>query len=427
MAAKSKTSKLHEDVPKNYWKKDAPGLSFGREHFRVVVFTDVRRKSKAIAYVDSLVESINWTDKSPVLEGEIVIRKPDRNKAFNTIREGNQVVLYVDRLGNGQFKELWRMRCREPSVDGAEGTITFKLLNDLSRYAMNNDTYEYRKNQKKHPKEWRGDEIVRAAAHKAGIPVGRLIRTEKTYAKFKKKDASFMDVVNAVYEDERDKTGRRYLVSWKGGKLYVTTLNRPKYMWLMGPTLVNYSYSRAALGKDFATMYEVRATIKAKGKRKKRKIHFKITSETLVRRWGVIKQKLSLPSVTSHSDAVKQAREKLVKGASPKKEISLSHPGIPTAGRGDSIHLQIYEDLGENWVVFVKEVVHTVTAGSYMMDITLQWTDPWVDKKGDKIRKKRAKAAADRRRKWKAKQKAARSSRSRAAGYRQRSDSGNRR
>lgn len=412
------------DKPVNYWKKDAPSMTFGREQFRVRAILDQRAKSKEVADIDHLVESITWEDSNPVMQGEVIIRKPDRAKKFKTLQEGHQILLDCDRLGNGNFKPLWRMRCREPSVDGAEGTITFKLVSDLSRWALGEDDYEFRVNKKRHPRPYRGDQIIRAAARQSGARVGRLVRCEKTYKSYKKKGASFVDVVKDIYEQEREKTGKQYVISWREGALYVTTLRRPKYMWLFGPTLINYTYTREALSKDFATQYDVRATVKAKGNRKKKKIHVKVGSATLQRRWGVIKQKLTLGDVKSRRDAIKQAREKLALKASPKKEVTLSHPGIPTLKRGDSLHLQIPEDIPRrNWVVFVSGVTHSVTPGDYTMEITLRWTDPYVDEKGEKIQEKRRKTAAKRKRKNKGKKDR---SRSRSSKHTNRSDRGNR-
>lgn len=423
MAAKSAKAKQRSDKPVNYWYRAAPSMTFGREQFRVRAILDQRQRTKEIGVLDDLVESISWEDSSPVMQGEIVIRKPDRNKEFKTIQEGHQILLDCDRLGSGQFKSLWRMRCREVTVDGTEGTVTFKLISDLSRYALGEDDYEFRVNKKRHPKPYRGDQIVRAAAKQSGIRVGRLIKCEKTYKTYKKKSASFLDVVNDIYKQERELTGRKYVTAWREGALYVTVLRRPRYMWLFGPTLINYTYTREALAKGFATQYEVRATIKAKGERKKRKIHMKVGSSTLQKRWGIIRQKLSLGDVKSRADAIKQARAKLALVASPKREVTLTHPGVPSVKRGDSLHLQIPEDIPKaNWVVFVEAVTHKVTAGDYTMEVTLRWTDPFVDKQGDKIREKRAKAARKRKRKTHVHT----ALRPRAAKHRARSDQGNR-
>lgn len=392
----SAKGKQREDAPKDYWKAAAPPYTYGREQFRAWVIRDqVRGLGESIS-MDSLIEQVQWNDESPLLKGTVTVRKPDARQPLRDVQEGDMIVLEVDRLGTGTWQELWRMRVREPTSRVKDGAVEFRLTDAMTHLALGENDYEFRKG-KRRPRGWLGHEIIREAAKRNGVQIKTLVKTKKRYKSFKLKKASFLEVVQKVYKDEREETGLRYVIRMVGGRLSVTTLRRPKHMWLMGPTIIDASVTREAMKTTFATELAVRGVIKASGKRKRRKVHATVTSARLKKRWGMVRRAVNLGTVSSRSELIKEARAKLVELAKVDSEVTFTHQGIVALRRGDSMRLELPEE-GLNEVVFVRTVQHTVTSAGYDMEVSLRFSDPYVDKKGEKIREKKEKAREKRKR-----------------------------
>jgi hypothetical protein len=173
-------------------------------------------------------------------------------------------------------------------------------------------------------------------------------------------------------------------------------------MLLLGPTIIDATIERSF--RDVASAVVATTTVKrrdARGRRRTRKLQVKVVSEERVRRYGYIVRHIH-PDASEELDTAdelrRHAQRRLARLMRPQEDLVFSHAGIPWLDRGDALRVTLV-DADLDAICFVKEVQHDVSPGSYTVQVTVGWADPWeADRRKARVRRKKAEAAARRRR-----------------------------
>lgn len=399
------------DTLPDYWQKSAPDLTFGEERFRVTCFRGERKDpAERKVVIDEYVTGINWEDIEPILKGSVTLQTSDGKKPL-AINEGHIIRLEAAPRPGGKYRQVWDMRVLDSNIAAASGIHTFTLADEMAWLAKSRDDWQFKKSKNKkqsdththRPNGWTADQITREVCRRYGVQVGKLAKGTKRINNLTEKNASPLDIIMKAYKLERGFSGRRFVVRMRGGKLQVVALRRSKTMLLLGETLLEATIQRS-LRKTLATAAHVRASIKGettkpkKGKKGKKgakqsKLEVDVVAKRAAERYGYIHTTIRLDDpVGSKAEARKEGKRELVKSMRPNREVNFDHPGISTLFRGDAIHLRLPE-LGLQEIVYVTGVSHTVSSGEYTMSVTCKFADPYIDKKGEEIRKQQCEKA----------------------------------
>lgn len=382
------------DEPRNRWTQPAGPVTFGREEFR---FSILRRERHLPALnIDPFVEHANWGRQGSARVGELNFRRPLTARGASEIASGDTVRCEIAPWGRGRWRPLWQMTVSTPSDSIVDGTISLALTAQLTAAEKNKASFKFRKD-KHHPNGWTADEITHAVAKRFHIPTGRIAKGHHRIARLIEKSLSPVDVVTKAWARERTHTGRRYDIDVSKGRLEVLELRRPWYMLLLGKAITNATVEHRIDG--IASALIVTATRHHAGKRAKDKLRVKVTDPGRLRRYGYIVKTIKAPrSIDTLTELRKYAKRRLARLYAPRPQVTFTHPGLPWVDRGDAIKFSLPED-GLEQIVYVTDVRHDLSAGSYTMDVTVRWTDPWLaDERKARVTRKKEAAAARRRR-----------------------------
>lgn len=376
------------------WTQAAPPVDFGREQFR---FTLLRTARKLPALdIDPFVEHADWQRADSQRTGELNFRRPLTQRAADQVANGDVVRCEVDALSSGQWRRLWQMTVQTPSEDIAAGSLSLALASQLDPVTKNRAAFKFRKDHA-HPRGWKADQITRAVAKRFHIKLGRVAVAHHYMTRLVETSAGPLDVIVRAWQHERTQTGRRYDVDTSRGILEVLELRRPKYMLLIGAAIADATVEHRIDG--IASAIVATATRHEAGKRTKRKLHVKVIDAARVRRYGYIVKTVSAPAgIDTVAELRRYAKRRLARLHAPRPTVTFTHPGLAWIDRGDAILLQLPE-AGLVQLVFVTEARHNLSAGSYTMDVTVAWTDPWAaDARAARVAKKKTAAARKRNR-----------------------------
>lgn len=391
----------HSDVPKNYWTQPAPALQFGRERFRVwwVPGSGPRQQ------IDEHVQQITWDDATAVLLGTMQFRDPSVGPVPD-VGWGDEIMVECSPTGGLNYAELWRMRIDQPYRDFVPAERTFQLVNALGWLSRSTDDFKYVKD-KAHPNGWFAHEVAIDIAKQYRVPIGVIAETTHRIKKLVMLQASPLDVIGAAYKREKQYTTKRFVISCDHGKLNIVPLRRSSRLLELGPTLIAASFQQQ-MGQNFATALSVRAQGKVqKGKDKKgkkrtgtSKIIVKVESASAIARYGYIHREVWAHDADTVAEATAAGKRHLTLVGKPDYTLNLTHPGIAQIRRGDAIRALLPEQ-ALTQIIFVTEARHTLTGTDYSMDLSVTFTDPFIDAKLDKVTEDRYAAARARGRKTK--------------------------
>lgn len=391
---KSGKGSMRDGEVRNLWTKPANPITFGREQFRFVLHRRARRLPSL--NIDPYVGPFRWGRDGDRRIGQMSFLAPMTGRRASEFAHGDVVQCDI-RVDGAPWRLLWRLMVRDPSHAIAAGTVTVQLASRLSGFEQSDVSFKF-KRDREHPQGWTADEITRAVGRRFRVRVGRLVRATHRIRKLVEKRASPMDVVKRAWNAERLHTGRRFNIDGSRGILEVLELREPRYMLLLGPTIIDATIDRSF--RNVASAVVVSTTVRRRGRRS-RKLEVKVVSNDRVRRYGYIVKHVKPRSdedLDTPDELRRYAQRVLARVMRPKQDLTFSHAGIPWLDRGDALRITIAEaDLDA--ICFVKDVQHDVSPGSYTMQVTVGWADPWeADRRKAEVRRKKEQAAARRRR-----------------------------
>jgi hypothetical protein len=373
-------------------RKPLPPAEFGREQFRAVL----RRGKRKLPPVglDELVESVVWERSAAGRTGELIFRRPLDANGVNLMRSGDVVDLYFRReWDTGAWRRLWRMKVRTPSHQIKEGIMSVAVRPHLDAVTGTKATFKFTSGGKRRKRPWKAHQITQRVCERFHIPMGRIAKGTTPIRKLIVRKATPLAPIEKAYKEEREETGRRFDIDYSSGKLEVLELREPRHMRLLGPAILDAAIDHE-LGAT-ASAVVVTSTRKEKGSRKRSKLRVRVVNRSRVKRYGYIVKHVEKAGLDSRAAARKYGRKVLARALRPKRDITFTHPGIPTLDRGDAITL-VLPEAGIRLLAFVKRVRHSASPGSYDMEVTVGFTNPYRDKRKERSKKKR-KQAADRR------------------------------
>lgn len=381
-------------APKDYWRKATTPVTLGIDQWRCRV---IRGNVPDILTVDSEATEVQWSDGEGAMTGSVTLARVFKDGSNPTISNGHLFILEWRRTDYDEWHEIWRLRVASPDVSVDGKTVTYALEED-SIYLSKSKT-KFRFGKKKHlPHGPQLESIIEAVARDFAFKIGEMYPMKHRVKKLTV-NGSPMDLIIRVLRLERTEGGGRRLIwRWRNGKLDIVPLRRSTNMLLIGPAIATANYTQS-MKDSFATAIRVRATMKAHGGQKRKKTSVLVEDKDAIARYGYILKEIDAPKgVDTRAEVQKFARASLLRRSKLVKETTFTHPGVPTLRRWDAIKLYLPE-VGLNTLCYVKQVDHSVSAGSYTMDVTLGFTDPFVDTRSTAVKLKRCKTLQKRGRK----------------------------
>lgn len=378
-------------------KRAAPHpVEFNRDRFRL---TCRRRRGPVLLptiTLDPLVQSFTWRRSGSARTGELTFNDPALRRLPGLVRQGDVIRCEIQPHVGAPWRVLWEMAVSSPNRSIQARSTTLKLRSRLKAAQQSHAHWRFRDDHE-HPKGWTADQITVRACKRFRVPVGRVARGKHRIRKLIDKSASVVEIVTEAWRREREWTGRRFDVSISRGVLEVIELRRPRYMLLMGPTLMDAVLDES-MPAGFASAVVVTSTVKRHGSKKRRKIRVKVVDRDRVRRYGYILRHVEKHGLDSAAEARKFGKRWLARTAKPYNHVTLEHAGIPWVDRGDAVRLALPEE-GLSAVVFVVSASHRVDYGAYVMELVVGVKDPWErDERAARVRRRKSEAARRRRR-----------------------------
>lgn len=399
-ATRTKKGQQRSDTLKDYWHRGGQTpLIYGDDEWRVTAI----RPGRPTLDASDLLERASWEDNGPMLTGGVTLRKPITHPTLE-LGEGHTLRLDHRRMGVGEWQEVWSMRlgalADQPTTIGVKDkTYEFTLADDLAYLGQSKATFKLSKKQ--YPKGLPVHRVLTLICEQEGIPHAPFPVMRHVVKRFNERNVAILDMLMKLVRMENKDADTDYKLRWSNSRVEVVRKQRSEFLVEMADTIIDASLTLTRK-PSFATELKVVATPeKGKGKnakqrsrRKKRKISTTITRSVLTRRYGRIKRTINVKA-SSLAEARRKGKEALARGLRMKKEVSFTHPGIPTLRRHHAIRVD-FPDQGISEVAYVQSVSHTVTPGSYEMEVAVRFTDPFADQ--DKKKKKHQKADAAKRR-----------------------------
>lgn len=392
------TPQLKRDLLTSY-ARDQPPLRLAEQEFRVTAL----RPGLGALSLDGIAETVEWTDGSDdpggdlndfvVMTGQLTIRRPlDRDI---TLKNGH--VIKLDVQWGGKWTEVWRMRVWDTDESaGSDGTWTLDLSDDMRQLGISRDNWRYKRGKTKRRHGWRYHEIVLDVCRRYGVPVGTLVKGSRRINHLVHHGTSPIDVIKTAVDLERSWSGRKLVITWRDGKLNVLPLRRQASLYELGGQLITADVATERRG-DLATSLTARATVR-RGK-KRTHLKYEYTNPAAKRQFGLIHDQVTFHGIDSRGELRDRAKRSVAKRIVLRPTISATHAGIAFLRRGDAVQVQLPDQgiSGAAGIVFCQQITHTVSAGTYTMDLTLNTTDPLDPREVQKAKDKAArlrKAAA---------------------------------
>lgn len=356
---------------------------FGRERFRFTLRRDQRRLPALD--IDPNVETANWERDRAVRSGSLAFRKPLTGMQAAAIVQGDRVLCEVDLRSDGRWQRLWMLTVDDPEEQVAEGAVSLNLKVELKALSATRTAFAYRNKTAR--------EITLELAARFHVQVGYLPAAGYKIPKLIERSASPVDVLDRAWDEEYTHTGRKFNFTTARGLIDVTELAEPKTRLVIGEDAIDADLKRELSNMTSAII--VKSEHKVGGRT--RKIQVKVTDAGRLRRYGYVVRTVEKAGLDSEATARRYARQQLARVQKPTGELTFSHPGLPFLDAGAVIELHIpHASFDEQ--VFVKSTSHTLSAGSYTMDVTVAYADPWVDVRKERAKKLREQAARRRNR-----------------------------
>lgn len=393
-AKRSARGKMRQDAPRDLWTASAPSLEFGRENFRFVL----ERSERRLPSLDLTprVLTADWDRANGGRTGTLNFERGLTGAEAALVANGDVVRCDVRVSESASFLTLWRMSVSNPQDQIQQGQTTLTLASVLAPASKSRVTMKFGTTHD-HPHGWNAQEVTVHVCRRFRIPMGRIAAATYRFPKLISRSASPLDAIVSAWQRERSHTGRRFDVDFSTGVLEVRELREPRYMLLIGPSLLDATLSRTLA--SMASAVVASAPRKQKGKRKQAKLRVRVVDERRARRYGYVVKTLTAPHpMASVAELKRWALAQLAASFKPKSTVTFTHPGIPYLDVGDALRLQIPETDFQQ-IVFVTDAHHNLSPGSYTVEVTVAFDDPWrVDERKARATLKREAAARQRRR-----------------------------
>lgn len=284
--------------------------------------------------------------------------------------------------------------------------------------------------------------IVKDICTRYRVKVGKLTKTKGKVSNMTLTDISPLEAILEAYKTETEKKGKEYIVTWRRGKLWVLPRKRPKkWVYDLSKLAMSIESSRSIAHEEFTTALTVRAggtsaevtdpadpaTVNEKVRKEKDAENETLENDKAIAKYGYVHHfyepeveetttveedakatkdaageeekggaaaaaggDVADPAATETADPtaapvgpdfdemVKMATKDLKRRSKAERTATVTHPGIPGLRRDYAIRA-FHKKKGATEDIFVTEVRHSVSPGSYTMDVTCSFDDPLKD------------------------------------------------
>lgn len=347
--------------------------------------------------LDDRWEDFGWADQEATLVGDVILRRGDP-KTF-PVANGHQIRCRVRARGTTRWYELWTMRVQpDLETDPVGATVQVQLKDDLDKANRGKRKWKYRKT-KARGRGWRADEIVRHAARREHIRIGRLAKGTKRQKKLEV-EGTFLELVKQAYAKEKDHSGRKFIIRMRNGRLEVVPYRRNRLLHAVEEQITAAMLHQEQKGNPVTV-------IEARGKVHGKKVKMTVANRAVVRRFGRITKEKDYGKVDSRTEMKQLATRELAAEVRVKRTADLTIPGVPFIRRGDGMRwvnrepgwygatasVPKPEFIGsrDRTFVFVSSISHRVGT-SYSTDLTVEQEDPFVKDRNARDKERREKA-----------------------------------
>lgn len=389
-AGGSKAGQARRPDLSSYYRNRLPDVAPGEFDFEVTL---LRGQGKAPLSLDRVTESIEWVDEEAVLQGSIVFRRPGGPDSL-PVGSGHRVRLRV--RWAGRWYELWTMRVSMPEVDKGEGSVSVDLLDDLDLLRRDERDWNFRKS-KRRPNGYSPEAVTRDVCRQLGVKVRTVPTGTVRIKNLKRRDTSGLNIIRKVWAEEREKSGRRFVIRMRNGELEVVPYRRNRILYVLQDAITEALLRQEGSARP-VTVIEAKGTI-GKGKRAG-PVKVTVFDAAVVRRFGRATRVRDFGRVDSKAELERKAKRALAKAIRVKDTATLTFPGIPFIRRGEGVEVRMPAEGygGAKAFVFTTRVSHSLTADGYDTTIEVERDDPF-----EKYREAREAAAREKKAKERAK------------------------
>lgn len=369
----SSTARVRRPDLSRFYGRELPAYSPGEFDFRLDL---LRGKDAPRVSLDPFVVAFEWTDEETAMSGSVTMRRPGDGWESLPVGRGHQVRLRV--RWAGRWYTLWTLRVGKPSVaiDGSGIEVQVPLKDDLDIVKRGRRRYLYRKT-KARPRGWYGHEILRDAARRDGIVLGAIAKCEHRMPKVDFR-GSFLDLAVKVYEHERKKTARRYVVRMRDGKFEAVPYKRNPVLYVFAGEMRSAQVEQASAKERPVTVLTGTARV-GKGTSAKRRRHTEARPR-MVARFGYSQKTKDYGRVDSVAELREAVKRDLADEYRVKWAVTAQMQGVPFLRRGDGARCVIPSEgfVGDDSFVFATAVRHQVQGGTYTTDADFTRDDPFA-------------------------------------------------
>lgn len=387
---RSATGRTRRPNLARYYGRQLAAVDPGEFEFELTL---LRGRGTKPLNLDRAVESFEWGDEESAMAGNVQLRRPDSDdRSSLPVGRGHRIRCRT--RWAGRWYELWTMRCGPPevTVDSTGVKVSVDLADDLDLVRRGKRHYLRRKT-KRHPHGYFGHAVVREFARREGIRLGKIAKCRKRMSKIDVK-GSLLDLVREVYEHEHEKTGTRFVIRMRNGRLEVVPYRRNRTLYVLAQQLRNASITYTPKVENPVTVLVGKARIgTGSGAKKIRHTEYR---RGVVQRYGYMRKEKDYGRVDSLSELRSKVRRDLAKQYRADVSATVESQGIPFIRRGDGAQLLLPSEhfTGRLSFVYCTGGRHQVQGESYTSSFTLTREDPFL-----KDRERREKEARERKRK----------------------------
>jgi hypothetical protein len=386
--------------PINLYKAALPSITPGEFDFSVSLIRPEKKGPAKILKINRGLVSLNWSDEGSELAGDLTFKRADPlDPSDAPIHRGHRVRLNV--AWRGRQYQLWTMIVDgEPDITLSSGEIQVTLNDDLWPLRRTSRDWKFRKT-KRRPKGWPSRAAARYVAKKSRVRIGHLPPSKGFLPKIEMEDASPLEVLQKIYEEQGKINGLKYTIKLRNGKLVIRPLRRGKVLYTIR------GQAKEATPVNKPRKEEPNTVIEAKGRVKKKKVEVRVFRRKVCRRFGWSVKEVDYGRVKSKAELRRRARRDLALELKVDRTATLTIAGVPFLEKGDTIFWKSREP---GWagktksghprgLCFATAVRHSLTPEDFSTELDVSQVDPYLAdrKRRDKEQRDRQREARKRR------------------------------
>jgi hypothetical protein len=370
-AKQTKTAQARTPDLSKFYRYRQPAIIPGDFTFML----ELVRPKLPVLPLDRMVTLLTWDDESSGMTGSLTVQRPIAGDATSLpITRGMLIRCRVKWAGG--IYHLWTMRAGAPQAEVDAGAVTIPLTDDMALVDGGTRDWWFRKT-KRRPFGYRCDEIAGAVAATLGLRLRSAARGTTRF-ELKMRGRSGLAVLRQAYQNERNKSGRAFIIRVRDGELEIVPVARNTIIYQLGAQIQTALITQKGGQKIPTTVLTGRGRV-GTGKHTKT-LSYVAHDAAVVRLLGYVPDTKDFGKVDSFADLRDQTKRELAKRLRLTDTVSITHQGIPFIVRGDGIELELRGDgyKGADSFLWCIRAVHTVQAGVYQTQWDFNATDPYL-------------------------------------------------